>query len=46
MLCLLLKQYPKMQKGANIGFDIDFGSDLKMKEALNVSNSISRIAEH
>ncbi len=36
---------PKNSEGANIGFDIDFGSDLKMKEALNISNSISRIAE-
>jgi len=36
---------PKNSEGANVGFDIDFGSDLKMKEALNVGNSISRIAE-
>jgi hypothetical protein len=35
----------KDSEGANVGFDIDFGSDLKMKEALNVGNSISRIAE-
>jgi len=32
-------------EGANVGFDIDFGSNLKMKEALAVGNSISRIAE-
>lgn len=35
----------KDSEGANVGFDIDFGSDLKMKEALSVGNSISRIAE-
>jgi len=32
-------------EGANIGFEIDFASQLKMKEALAVGNSISRIAE-
>ena len=36
---------PKDSEGANVGFDIDFGSDLKMREALSVGNSISRIAE-
>jgi hypothetical protein len=35
----------KDSEGANVGFDIDFGSNLKMKEALSVGNSISRIAE-
>jgi len=35
----------KDSEGANVGFDIDFGSDLKMREALSVGYSISRIAE-
>ena len=32
-------------EGANIGIDLDFGSNLKMQDALKVSNAISRVAE-
>jgi len=32
-------------EGANIGIDLDFGSNLKMQDAINVSNAISRVAE-
>jgi len=32
-------------EGANVGFSLDFGSDLKMKDALNISDQLSETAQ-
>ena len=36
---------PSDFEGANVGFSLDFGSDLKMKDALNISNQLSETAQ-